>query len=97
MCKECKKDFKTNQDLTKHMRVHTNERPYHCRDCDYKAIEADALRAHIRAKHSGERPFVCAHCDNASVEYGKLTAHADPHGREAVQLRTVRLLVHDVG
>jgi KRAB domain-containing zinc finger protein len=42
--------------------VHSGEKPYGCRYCEYRAAQASAIIIHERV-HSGEKPFSCSVCD----------------------------------
>ncbi|KAJ8916073.1 hypothetical protein NQ315_010941 [Exocentrus adspersus] len=46
-CKECGKAFKSGSWLTKHLRIHTNEKPYTCPNCCKGFIQLSSLRYHL--------------------------------------------------
>lgn len=47
-CKFCHKSFSKTEDLKRHVRVHTGERPYSCPLCPYKAAQKGTLKQHAR-------------------------------------------------
>jgi len=46
-CHICPKSFSKTEDLKRHIRVHTGERPYCCPHCPYKAAQKGTLTQHM--------------------------------------------------
>ncbi|XP_054724295.1 zinc finger protein 84-like [Uloborus diversus] len=53
-CEICGRSFKRKDYLTKHLRVHTGEKPFGCNLCDYKCSEKANLNRHMKS-HSSKR------------------------------------------
>lgn len=51
VCDHCGKVFQFTNDLRKHIRTHTGEKPYKCPYCSYCATQKVHLRGHIVRRH----------------------------------------------
>ena len=86
-CRVCKKTFPTPCKLSRHMRVHTGERPFFCETCGATFQNKEPLTDHERT-HTGAQPFVCGICGIAFSRSSNLIRHrlvhsdARPHSCE---------------
>lgn len=82
-CEICHKKFLGNNDLRKHIRIHTNERPYICNECNQSFRQAGSLKNHIISKHSPglqcKEIFVCDFCNKVFQIKERLRLHLRIH------------------
>lgn len=79
-CTFCHKEFKKPSDLIRHLRVHTQEKPFKCTYCYRSFALKSTMIAHERT-HSSVKRYVCNSCDKTFVSHGSLIAHTRLHAK----------------
>ncbi|XP_072174358.1 uncharacterized protein [Diadema setosum] len=73
-CHYCKKQFKRVSELTVHVRIHTNERPFQCDICEKSFKQLSHLHGH-KATHFESQTFVCEDCGKQFTMAKSLRRH----------------------
>ncbi|XP_060942383.1 early growth response protein 1-like isoform X2 [Limanda limanda] len=77
----CERRFSRSDELTRHVRVHTGQKPFQCRICMRSFSRSDHLTTHIRT-HTGEKPFGCSECGRRFARSDERKRHAKVHQRQ---------------
>ncbi|RVE63359.1 hypothetical protein OJAV_G00135410 [Oryzias javanicus] len=77
----CDRRFSRSDELTRHVRVHTGQKPFQCRICMRSFSRSDHLTTHIRT-HTGEKPFPCSECGRKFARSDERKRHAKIHQRQ---------------
>lgn len=76
----CDRRFTRSDELTRHQRIHTGQKPFHCPTCERSFSRSDHLTTHLRT-HTGERPFACDLCDRRFSRSDERARHARIHAK----------------
>ncbi|XP_069493387.1 zinc finger X-chromosomal protein isoform X2 [Ambystoma mexicanum] len=61
-CKKCRKGFKHQHELKKHMKIHTGRKVYQCDHCEYSTTDASGFKRHVISIHTKDYPHRCDYC-----------------------------------
>ena len=75
-CNKCDKQFKSQGNLTRHIKSAHEGVIYSCNECEYKASDKGNLKVHIQAKHEGVK-YACDQCDYQTSWQKNLKRHND--------------------
>lgn len=79
----CGKRFSRSDELTRHLRIHTGQKPFQCHICLRCFSRSDHLTTHIRT-HTGEKPFACEVCGRRFARSDERKRHKKVHDKEMV-------------
>ncbi|XP_078493555.1 zinc finger protein ZF(C2H2)-80 isoform X2 [Ciona intestinalis] len=86
-CQYCGKVFKNTSNLTVHRRMHTGERPYKCRLCDYACAQSSKLTRHMRTHGlNGRDVYRCEICGMPFSVYSTLEKHVKKQHGDSVRM-----------
>ena len=70
----CGKPYFNNSNLTRHMCIHTCERPFSCFICNRLLKQSNDLKCHM-CSHTGEKQFSCSSCNKSFIYSSSLKRH----------------------
>jgi len=53
-CRTCHRSFIEKSHLVRHERIHLEEKPFKCQNCDYASSRRDKLKEHIIKHHNNQ-------------------------------------------
>ena len=78
---ECGKDFAVSSDLTGHLKMHTEEKPYECEECGKAFGSSSYLHVHSQI-HTGIKAYKCQECGKTFTFPSRLTERMKTHTGE---------------
>ncbi|KAF7206871.1 early growth response protein 1-like [Nothobranchius furzeri] len=73
----CARRFSRSEESTRHVRVHTGQKPFLCRICTRSFTRSDHLTT-----HTGKKPFTCTECGRKFACGDERKHHAKIHQRQ---------------
>jgi KRAB domain-containing zinc finger protein len=55
-CEFCAKALRSGSGLSKHLKIHSGQKPYKCAVCEKAFLHSAHLKNHVRI-HTGEKPY----------------------------------------
>lgn len=80
----CDRRFSRSDELSRHLRIHTGQRPFPCNICRRAFSRSDHLTTHMRT-HTGEKPFACEVCGRRFSRSDERTRHMRVHNKHQSQ------------
>ncbi|XP_075052687.1 zinc finger X-chromosomal protein isoform X2 [Mixophyes fleayi] len=82
-CKRCRKGFRQQAELKKHMKTHSGKKVYQCEYCEYNTTDASGFKRHVISIHTKDYPHRCDYCSKGFRRPSEKNQHTMKHHKEA--------------
>ncbi|XP_068106142.1 zinc finger protein 711 isoform X1 [Hyperolius riggenbachi] len=83
-CKKCKRCFRLQPELKKHMKTHSGKKVYQCQYCEYSTTDASGFKRHVISIHTKDYPHRCEFCKKGFRRPSEKNQHIMRHHKEAI-------------
>ncbi|XP_049622556.1 zinc finger protein 711 isoform X2 [Suncus etruscus] len=83
-CKRCKRGFRQQNELKKHMKTHIGRKIYQCEYCEYSTTDASGFKRHVISIHTKDYPHRCEFCKKGFRRPSEKNQHIMRHHKEAL-------------
>ncbi|XP_025026013.1 zinc finger protein 711 isoform X2 [Python bivittatus] len=83
-CKRCKRGFRQQMELKKHMKTHSGRKVYQCQYCEYSTTDASGFKRHVISIHTKDYPHRCEYCKKGFRRPSEKNQHIMRHHKEAL-------------
>ncbi|XP_060106156.1 zinc finger protein 711 isoform X4 [Heteronotia binoei] len=83
-CKRCKRGFRQQTELKKHMKTHSGRKVYLCQYCEYSTTDASGFKRHVISIHTKDYPHRCEYCKKGFRRPSEKNQHIMRHHKEAL-------------
>ncbi|XP_041430909.1 zinc finger protein 711 isoform X2 [Xenopus laevis] len=83
-CKKCKRGFRIQPELKKHMKTHSGKKVYQCQYCEYSTTDASGFKRHVISIHTKDYPHRCEFCKKGFRRPSEKNQHITRHHKEAL-------------
>uniref|UniRef100_A0A3B5AQG7 C2H2-type domain-containing protein n=1 Tax=Stegastes partitus TaxID=144197 RepID=A0A3B5AQG7_9TELE len=88
----CERRFSRSDELNRHVRIHTGQKPFQCTICARSFSRSDHLTTHTRT-HTGEKPFSCDVCGKRFARSDERKRHGRVHVKQQLRPAYVTELI----
>ncbi|KAJ7995944.1 hypothetical protein DPEC_G00231960 [Dallia pectoralis] len=83
-CKRCRRGFRHQLDLKKHMKCHSGRKVYQCQYCEYNSSDASGFKRHVISIHTKDYPHRCGYCSKGFRRPSEKSQHIARHHKDVL-------------